>query len=123
MGEGLGLGQQQGSNSTSNGNGDGSNGDQTFGGHNGHDTGTGDHKGSTGVLGGDTLRSRAHGKINKSNAMPGSVQTTAQGHAGGTAKVRGTGDLRIVGPSEIDGVERSDVPQEYRDQVRQYFQP
>jgi hypothetical protein len=93
------------------------------GGHNGHDTGTGDHKGSTGVLGGDTLRSRAHGKINKSNAMPGSITTTAQGRAGGTANVRGSGDLKVVGPSEIDGVERSDVPEEYREQVRQYFQP
>ena len=93
------------------------------GGHNGHDTGTGDHHGSTGVINGDTLRSRAHGHINKSNAMPGSVQTTAQGRAGGTANVRGTGDLKVVGPSEIDGVERSDVPEEYREQVRQYFQP
>jgi len=71
----------------------------------------------------DTLKSRAHGHINKAQGMPGSITTTAQGRAGGTANVRGTGDLKVVGPSEVDGVERSDVPQEYRDQVRQYFQP
>ena len=31
--------------------------------------------------------------------------------------------LCAAGPGEIDGVERSDVPEEYREQVRQYFQP
>ena len=70
-----------------------------------------------------TMKSRAKGPINKSNAMPGAVTTTSAGKAGGTANTRGTGDLRIVGPSEVDGVDRSDVPEEYRDHVRQYFQP
>jgi hypothetical protein len=120
QGQGLGLGQQQGSGSGSGGDATGS--DQA-GGSNGHDTGTGDHHGSTGVIDGDTLKSRAHGHINKAQGMPGSITTTAQGRAGGTANVRGTGDLKVVGPSEVDGVERSDVPEEYRDQVRQYFQP
>jgi len=55
--------------------------------------------------------------------MPGAVTTYTAGKAGGTANARGTGDLGIVGPSEVDGVERSDVPAEYRDHVRQYFQP
>jgi hypothetical protein len=55
--------------------------------------------------------------------MPGSVTSYVPGRSGGTANTRGTGDLRIVGPAEVDGVERSDVPQEYRDHVRQYFQP
>jgi hypothetical protein len=61
--------------------------------------------------------------MNKSNTMPGAVTTFSQGKSGGTANTRGTGDLRNVGPGEVDGVERSDVPEEYRDQVRQYFQP
>ena len=69
------------------------------------------------------MKSRAHGQINKNQPMPGTIQTFSQGRAGGTANTRGTGDLKVVGPTEIDGVERSDVPQEYRDQVRQYFQP
>jgi hypothetical protein len=55
--------------------------------------------------------------------MPGSVTMYTQGKAGGTANTRGSGDLRVVGPSEVDGVERSDVPEEYRENVRQYFQP
>ena len=37
--------------------------------------------------------------------------------------MQGTGGLNVVGPSEVDGVEHSDVPEEYREQVRQYFQP
>lgn len=55
--------------------------------------------------------------------MPGFVTSYTAGKAGGTANARGTGDLRAVGPGEVDGVERSDVPEEYREQVRQYFQP
>jgi hypothetical protein len=61
--------------------------------------------------------------MNKSAAMPGSVTTYTAGKAGGTANARGTGDLKVVGPSEVDGVERSEVPEEYREHVRQYFQP
>lgn len=123
LGQGLGMGQGQQGNQQGNGgsSGDAQNGQQ--GGPGGHDVGTGDHKGSTGQVSADTLKSRAHGQINKAQGMPGSITTTAQGRAGGTANVRGTGDLKVVGPSEVDGVERSDVPQEYRDQVRQYFQP
>jgi hypothetical protein len=124
LGQGLGVGEgQQGQQQ---GNGSGSQGDAQngqSGGPGSHDVGTGDHKGSTGTVNADTLKSRAHGQLNKAQGMPGSITTTAQGRAGGTANVRGTGDLKVVGPSEVDGVERSDVPQEYRDQVRQYFQP
>ncbi len=88
-----------------------------------HDTGTGDHHGRTDPVAADTMRSRAKGPLNRSAAMPGTVTTYTAGRAGGTANTRGTGDLRIVGPSEVDGVERSEVPQEYQDHVRQYFQP
>ena len=95
----------------------------TNGSHGGHDFGTGDHTGRTNAVDAQTMKSRAKGPINKSNAMPGAVTTTSPGKAGGTANTRGTGDLRIVGPSEVDGVDRSDVPEEYRDHVRQYFQP
>ena len=70
-----------------------------------------------------TLKSRAKGPLNKNSAMPGSITTYATGHAGGTANTRGTGELKTVGPAEVDGVERSDVPEEYREHVRQYFQP
>jgi hypothetical protein len=98
------------------------NGDQSGSGGT-HDTGTGSHVGKTDALTADTLRSRAKGPLSRSAAMPGAITTTTTGRPGGTANVRGTGDLRVVGPSEVDGVERSDVPEEYREHVRQYFQP
>ena len=69
------------------------------------------------------MKSRAHGAINKGEAMPGGITTFAPGRAGGTANARGTGDLRNVGPGEIEGIDKSDVPEEYREHVRQYFQP
>ena len=69
------------------------------------------------------MNSKAHGQMNKSQSMPGQVSTYSQGKSGGTANQRGTGDLKTVAPSEIEGVDKSDVPQEYREHVRQYFQP
>ena len=101
----------------------GQQGGQQAGGGGTHDFGTGSHQGQTGAVDAQTLKSRAHGQINKGQAMPGSVTMYTQGKAGGTANTRGTGDLRVVGPSEVDGVDRSDVPEEYRENVRQYFQP
>jgi hypothetical protein len=92
-------------------------------GHGTHDTGTGAHAGQTGPVNADTLKSRARGPLGRNQGMPGATTTFVPGRAGGTANQRGTGDLASVGPKEMEGVERSDVPQEYRDQVRQYFQP
>ncbi len=87
------------------------------------DKGTGDHAGASAPLDGETMRARAHAKLRKAPGLPGAVTTFTTGKAGGTANARGTGDLGAVGPGEVDGVEHSDVPQEYREQVRQYFQP
>jgi hypothetical protein len=92
------------------------------GGHH-HDTGTGDHGGHTGPVDTGTLRSRAHGPMRAAPGMPGTTTGWTPGKADGTANVRGTGALGTAGPGEIDGVDHSDVPQEYREQVRQYFQP
>ena len=94
------------------------------GGHGGsRDEGTGDHQGSTPLVDAHGLKSRARGPLNKAQGMPGSITTYVPGRAGATANTRGTGDLRVVGPREVEGVEQSDVPEEYREQVRQYFQP
>jgi hypothetical protein len=46
-----------------------------------------------------------------------------EGRAGESANLRGTGALGQVGASEIEGVTRGDVPEEYREQVGRYFQP
>ncbi len=88
-----------------------------------HDTGTGPHNGHTGEVDTGTLRSRAHGPMSRAPGMPGSTTGWTPGKADGTANVRGTGALGAAGPGEIDGVDHSDVPEEYREQVRQYFQP
>lgn len=88
-----------------------------------HDTGRGNHKGSTNKVEGDDLRSRASGAINPGAAMPGTVTGRGRGRAGDSANVRGSEGIGEVGPSEVNGVERSDIPEEYREQVGRYFSP
>ncbi|MGK4001872.1 hypothetical protein WMF31_04570 [Sorangium sp. So ce1036] len=93
--------------------------------HPGHTEGgqPGSHAGQTGAVAGGELRSRADARLNQGRPMPGSVVGRTAGRAGETANVRGEGALGVVGPQEIGGVERSDVPEEYREQVGRYFQP
>jgi hypothetical protein len=127
-GEGPGDGQGQGAGKmpipvpgqgSGNASGDGSGGP----GHH-HDTGTGPHDGKTDPVGAaGTLKSRAKGPLNRAPGMPGSTTGWTAGKSGGTANVQGTGALGAAGAGEVDGVEHSDVPEEYREQVRQYFQP
>jgi hypothetical protein len=89
-----------------------------------HDTGTGAHDGKTeAVPGAGTLKSRAHAPTNQAPGMPGTTRGWTPGRSGGTANVQGTGALGAAGPGEVNGVDHSDVPEEYRAQVRQYFQP
>jgi hypothetical protein len=104
-------------------NGNGTSGAAGSGAGGSHDVGTGAHAGHSDVLAGDTLKSRAHTALNAASAMPGSVTTLAPGRAGDVATALATGDLRAAAPSQLDGVEKSDVPEEYRDQVRRYFNP
>lgn len=85
--------------------------------------GPGDHKGQTGVVEGGDLRAHASAKINKGKPMPGMVMGRSAGRAGDTANIAGEGALGSAGPGEIGGIERSDVPEEYREQVGRYFQP
>jgi hypothetical protein len=136
QGEGQGNGPGQGGgkmpipipgegNGNGNGNGSGNaSGDGSGGPGSHHDTGTGPHNGQTEKVGAaGTLKSRAKGPLNRAPGMPGSTTGWTAGKAGGTANVQGTGGLGAAGPTEVDGVEHSDVPEEYREQVRQYFQP
>ena len=92
----------------------------------GHTDGPGgnsDHKGETAKVEGDQVKARATGKMNAGKAAPGlSVGRTA-GKAGETANAQGTGALGEAAAGEIGGVERSEVPGEYREQVGRYFQP
>ncbi|APR83984.1 Hypothetical protein A7982_09333 [Minicystis rosea] len=83
----------------------------------------GDHKGVTGVIEGKGVKARATSKINKAPSMPGVVLGRSAGKAGETANLAGQGALGNAAPGELGGIERSDVPEEYREQVGRYFQP
>ncbi len=88
-----------------------------------HDTGKGDHAGSTGKVASKDLRSKANAPMNPGVPMHGATLGRAPARAGETANQAGTGALGTVGPTELDGVERNQVPEEYREQVGRYFQP
>jgi hypothetical protein len=60
--------------------------------------------------------------MNPGTLMPGVILGRTAGRAGNTANAVGEGALGVVGPQEIGGVERSEVPEEYREQVGRYFQ-
>ncbi len=79
--------------------------------------------GETQRVDGGRLESRAPTKLNPGAPMPGVVMGRTEGKAGEVANIRGTGALGQVGAEEIEGVTRSDVPEEYREQVGRYFQP
>ena len=87
------------------------------------DFGTGDHKGNTAKLDGKGLRSKAGAKLNPGVPMQGGTLGRAPSRPGETANQAGTGALGQAGPSELGGVEGSEVPEEYREQVGRYFQP
>lgn len=89
----------------------------------GDDTGRGKHDGHTDPVARDGLSARAGGRIDKSVPMAGVAAGRSAGRPGETANVRGTGALGAVGPDELSGIERSEVPEEYREQVGRYFRP
>lgn len=77
----------------------------------------------TDKIDGPGLRSRADAPLGAGTPMPGVVGGRAPGRTGETANVRGTGALGTVGPDEVGGVSRSEVPEAYREQVGRYFEP
>jgi hypothetical protein len=85
--------------------------------------GPGSHDGRTGAVEGGEMRARATGRMNAGTPMPGVVMGRTAGRAGETANERGVGVVGAAAPGEIGGVERSDVPEEYREHVGRYFQP
>lgn len=101
--------------------GDAENGTAGPGSH--HDKGRGDHKGETKKLDDKGMRAKATAKINPGAPMQGSTLGRAPARAGETANQAGTGALGQAGPAELGGVEGSEVPEEYREQVGRYFQP
>lgn len=93
------------------------------GGGKGEDTGRGQHDGRTDPVPADELRARAQGQVDRNVPMSRVEMGRGAAKAGETANVQGTGALRDIGPSEVSAVERSEIPEEYREQVGRYFQP
>jgi len=87
------------------------------------DTGTGDHGGKTESVPGNELRAKANAKMNPGAPMHEATLGRTEARAGETARQKGVGALGKVGPAELGGVEGSEVPEEYREQVGRYFQP
>ena len=92
-------------------------------GHSDDEPGKADHHGMTGKIEGGDLKSRAGARINKARPMPGTVTGRSAGQAGETANTMGDGAIGRAGPGEVSGVDRSDVPEEYREQVGRYSEP
>ncbi|AKT37476.1 hypothetical protein [Chondromyces crocatus] len=119
-------GGQQGSQGGTNGGGSsGGSGKDQGGATPGHSEGggPGSHDGQTGKVTGGDLRARAKARMNKGVPMPGMVLGRTAGRPGESANVRGEGALGVVGPDEVGAIDRSEVPEEYREQVGRYFQP
>jgi hypothetical protein len=89
----------------------------------GEDTGTGDHKGRSNDVTAEEMRARAKAKLDMRAPSAGITIGRGAGRAGETANVQGTGALGQAGPAEVNGVDKSEVPEEYREQVGRYFQP
>jgi hypothetical protein len=83
----------------------------------------GTHDGKTDPVEGKGLRSKAQAKLNPGAPMHGSSLGRAPSKPGETANQAGSGALGQAAPGELSGVERSEVPEEYREQVGRYFQP
>jgi len=87
------------------------------------DPGHGNHEGKTGDAAGSELRAKAKTQLDPRGAWHGTTLGRAPARPGETANQVGRGALGAVGPAEVGGVERSDVPEEYREQVGRYFSP
>jgi hypothetical protein len=83
----------------------------------------GTHDGKTDPVETKELRSKAQAKLNPGAPMHGSSLGRAPSKPGETANQAGNGALGQAAPGELSGVERSEVPEEYREQVGRYFQP
>jgi hypothetical protein len=88
-----------------------------------HDTGAGDHAGSTPEIVGKELRSKAEAHVQAGAPMHAATLGRAPARAGETANQLGTGSLGSAQQTEVGAVDHSDIPEEYREQVGRYFEP
>jgi hypothetical protein len=122
QGDGKGDGKGQGGKGDGKGKGEGQ-GEGKGDGSAGPGGGKGEHAGKSRDVAADELRARAKARIDGRAPMAGTTIGRAAGREGETANVQGNGAIGKVGPGEVSGVDKNDVPDEYREQVGRYFQP
>jgi len=83
--------------------------------------GDGDHKGKTKKTDAETLKAKAKGMGN-GTPKPTGGKVTTPGQDGATSTVKGTGDLNGTSADEVNGVDKADVPEAVRRQVKAYFE-
>jgi hypothetical protein len=88
-----------------------------------HDSGTGDHHGSTPEIAAKELRSKADARLSAGAPMHGATLGRAPARPGETANQLGTGTLGDAQKTEVGAVDHADIPEEYREQVGRYFEP
>ena len=90
-----------------------------------HDTGTGDHHGSTPELAAKELRAKADAHLSAGAPMHGATLGRAPARPGETANQLGlgSGSLGEAQKTEVGAVDHADIPEEYREQVGRYFEP
>ena len=83
----------------------------------------GDHEGKTDRVEDGRLPAKARTRLDTSIPLRGGTVGRAPGGDGETANQKGAGTLGEVGDAELESVERSEIPEEYREQVGRYFEP
>ena len=88
-----------------------------------HDTGTGTHAGRSARVAGGGFTARARGAATGPGGVPLPGAGGRQSAQGSAATIGTSGDLTTAGPAELEGIDRSDMPEDYREHVRAYFKP
>jgi hypothetical protein len=92
-------------------------------GPNAQDEGAGQHGGKTDQFESPALRAKAAVDLTLDAPMYGASLGNSPAAPGETAKSASTQALQSAAPRELRAVERSELPQAYRDQVSRYFEP
>jgi hypothetical protein len=89
----------------------------------GRGPGTGDHNGTTAPVDGEELRAQADPRLNKGLPLLSAGQGRTTARPGERAMTPEQSALSGVSADELQGVEHSTIPEEYREQVSRYFAP
>jgi hypothetical protein len=84
----------------------------------------GNHGGETPAVDGDEIRAKARARMNLEEPLLDAVRGRAPAQVRGTTAAEvGIENLPAASPETLRGMERTDIPAEYREQVGRYFSP